>query len=336
MRLTATVGCALLLAAAAFGQARPGLINGSVSDKSHLPVPNASVQAKDIETGMVYKATAGLLGNYRLADLPPGKYELSVRAGGFSPYERKDLVIGAGQTLRVDIPMGDFVSLDTLGEDRLGIGLLYLTRPQPPAGPAPRAPDGRPDLSGVWYGPLPANDGPELQPWAAALEKERRDNNLKDAPNTRCLPFNLSPLNLFLNRLVQTRDFLSAIIEYDIPGYRQIYLDGRDHPKDPEPSWTGHSIGKWDGDTLIIDTVGFNDKTWLGEAAPHTEKLRVTTRLRRPDLGHLAIETTFDDPGAFEKPWVVKGTATLAPASEEILEFICNENNQDVEHLIGK
>jgi hypothetical protein len=86
----------------------------------------------------------------------------------------------------------------------------------------------------------------------------------------------------------------------------------------------------------VIDTIGFNDKTWLGEAAPHTDKLRVTTRLRRPDLGHLEIETTFDDPGAFKQPWRTKAVATLASSTEEIPEFICNENNQDVEHLIGK
>ena len=86
----------------------------------------------------------------------------------------------------------------------------------------------------------------------------------------------------------------------------------------------------------MIDTVGYNDKTWLGEAAPHTDKLHVTTKLHRPDLGHLEMETTFDDPGALKKPFTLKSTATLAPAKEEILEFICNENNQDVEHLVGK
>jgi hypothetical protein len=336
MRKTAPLALILLSVITAFGQTKPGSINGSVSDKSRLPVPNAAIQAKNIETGTVYKATAGLLGNYQLANLPPGKYELSATAAGFQPYERKDLVVAAGETLRVDIPVGDFISLDTLGEDRRTIGILFLSRPQPPAGPAPRAADGKPDLSGLWYGPLPPSDTPELQPWAEKVEKERRANNLKDGPNARCLPFNVAIMNMFLNRLVQTHDFLSSIIEYDVPGFRQIYLDGRDHPKDLDPSWTGHSIGKWEGDTLVIDTIGFNDKTWLGEAAPHTDKLHLTTKLRRPDLGHLEIETTVDDPGALKKPWTTKATATLAPANEEIMEFICNENNQDVEHLVGK
>jgi len=114
-----------------------------------------------------------------------------------------------------------------------------------------------------------------------------------------------------------------------------VPIDGRTH-RDAIPTWFGDSVGHWEGDTLVIDTIGLNDKTWLGEAAPHTEKLRVTTRLRRLDLGHLEIETTFDDPGAFKKPWTTKGAATLASSTEEIPEFICNENNQDVEHLIGK
>ena len=228
----------------------------------------------------------------------------------------------------------------TRGEDRASIGAIFQKRPQPPAGPAPRTADGKPDFSGLWYGSAPGGAGPgeppQLLPWAEAAAKERRDHNLKDSPAARCLPFNVTPLNFLLNRLVQTRDVLVTIIEYDIPGYRQIYLDGRGHPKDLEPSWTGHSIGNWEGDTLVIDTVGFNDKTWLGEANPHTEKLHVTTRLRRPDLGHLEIENTFEDPGSMKKPWTTKGVAILAPAHEEILEFICNENNQDAEHLVGK
>jgi hypothetical protein len=336
MRKSVPLAVILLSAITAFGQTKPGSINGSVSDKGHLPVPNTAIQVKNIETGTIYKATAGLLGNYQLANLPPGKYELLATAAGFQPFERKDLVVATGETLRVDIPVGDFISLDTLGEDRRTIGTLFLTRPQPPTGPTPRTADGKPDFSGLWYGPLPPSDTPELQPWAEKVEKERRANNLKDHPNARCLPFNISIMNMFLNRFVQTRDFLTTIIEYDIPGYRQIYLDGRDHPKDLDPSWNGHSTGKWEGDTLVIDTVGFNDKTWLGEAAPHTDKLHLTTKLRRPDLGHLEIETTVEDPGALKKPWGVKGTATLAPAKEEIMEFICNENNQDVEHLVGK
>jgi Carboxypeptidase regulatory-like domain len=326
-----------LFAATALAQNNTGTITGSATDTGHLPVPGTSIQIKNLETGAVHTAATGLLGNYNLPQLPPGRYQLTATSPGFKPYERKDVIaVQGGQTQRVDIPMGDFISLETLGEDRLTVGAMFLSRAKPPAGPTPHMPDGKPDFSGLWYGPTPSSSRPDLQPWAEAVLKERTDNNLKDAPGVRCLPFNILPLSIFLNRIVQTRDALVTVIEYDIPGYRQIYLDGRGHPKDLELSWTGHSTGTWDGDTLIIDTVGFNDKTWIGEGTPHTEKLHLTSRVRRPDLGHLEIETTFDDPGAFLKPWTVKGVATLAPAKEEIADFICTENNQDVEHLVGK
>jgi hypothetical protein len=319
-------------------QASPGSVSGTVSDTNRIPVQGATIQLKNVATQTVYRAVSNPAGAYTISQLPPGNYELSASSFGFKTYERNDVVIQSGQTLRIDIPIGDFISLDTLGEDRATIGRLVLSRAQPPAGPAPRTADGKPDFSGIWYGPLPSGEAtPELLPAAQAIAKARMENNFKDAPNAHCLPFNVAVMNaFFLNRLVQTQGMLAVILEYDIPGYRQIYLDGRPHPKDLEPSWTGHSIGTWDGDTLIIETVGFNDKTWLGESAPHTDRLKVTTRLKRPDLGHLEIETTFEDPGVLTKPWVTKGVATLAPASEEIHEFICNENNQDVEHLVGK
>jgi Carboxypeptidase regulatory-like domain len=335
-----SVICLLLLPVTALAQRNFGTMSGSVSDTNHGPVGGTSVQAKNTETGMVYKTASDLRGNYTLSELPPGTYDVSATSFGFKAFERKNVVIAADQTFRLDIPIGDFISLDTLGEDRAGLGKLFLSRPKPPEGPAPRTSDGKPDFSGLWFGPLPlgpsSGEPLELLPWAAAVAKERSDNNLKDNPSARCLPFNLGPMNMFLNRLVQTHDLLVTIIEYDIPGYRQAYLDGREHPKNLESSWTGHSVGKWDGDTLVIETVGFNDKTWLGESGPHTDKLRVTSRFRRPDLGHIEIETTFDDLGALKKPWKTKGIATLAPATEEIPEFICNENNQDVEHLVGK
>jgi Carboxypeptidase regulatory-like domain len=332
--------CILMIPLAAFAQRSAGTITGTVSDTNRAPIAGTAVQAKNMETGVIYKSVADPRGSYTLSELPPGTYELSAVSFGFKPYERKDrVVVEAGQTVRLEIPIGDFISLDTLGEDRPSLGRLFFARPKPPEGPAPRTADGKPDFSGLWYGPAPGGPGAEtldLLPWAETVMKERVDNNLKDNPSARCLPFNVSIFNLFLNRVIQTRDLLTTIIEYDIPGYRQIYLDGRNHPKDLESSWTGHSIGRWEGDTLVVDTVGLNDKTWIGEAAPHTDKLRITTRIRRPDLGHLEVETIFEDPGALKKPWTVKGMATLAPAGEEIPEFICNENNQDVDHLVGK
>jgi hypothetical protein len=126
------------------------------------------------------------------------------------------------------------------------------------------------------------------------------------------------------------------IDENDVPGHRQIFLDGRSHPKDLQPTWMGHSVGKWEGETLVVDTVGFNDKTWLSlETSPHTEKMHLIERFQRPDLGHLRIELTIDDPEAYAKPWTIRRVSDLAP-NEEVQEFICTENNRDVEHMVGK
>jgi hypothetical protein len=113
---------------------------------------------------------------------------------------------------------------------------------------------------------------------------------------------------------------------------RQVFLDGRRHPADPSPTWLGHSIGTWDHDTLVVDTIGFNDKGWLDNTGrPQTERLHVVERYRRPDLGHLEVEITIDDPGAYTRPWKIRRSLQLAPG-EEIQEYICNENHH-TEHF---
>jgi hypothetical protein len=121
--------------------------------------------------------------------------------------------------------------------------------------------------------------------------------------------------------------------ESDTPGFRQIFLDGRKHPTDINPTWEGHSVGHWEGDTLVVDTSNYNDRSWLSlSGIPHSEKLHTVERIRRPDYGHLDVEITMDDADAFTGRWVRTFTATLAPAEDEITEFICNENNRDVGH----
>jgi len=205
-----------------------------------------------------------------------------------------------------------------------------------PAGPAPRMPDGKPDLSGVWFSPRTTDPGkPEMLPWAEALTKERTASHSKDDPEARCLPAGVPRMNPFPWKLVQTPTLLVMLFEGNIHTYRQVFLDGREHPKDPDPTWYGDSIGKWDGDTLVVDTIGFNDKFWFDFAGhPHTGQLHVIEKLHRRELGNLDMEVTILDPGAYTKPWIIKRTSALS--SGEIQEYICNEDNQDVQHLVGK
>jgi hypothetical protein len=207
-----------------------------------------------------------------------------------------------------------------------------------PHGPAPKTPDGKPDLSGVW---TPTNfmlvgGQPSLQPWADALYKERRANLSKDDPEGHCLPTGVPRISPFPMKLVQTPTLVLMLDEGNIHSYRQFFLDGRGHPKDLNPLWMGDSVAKWDGDALVVDTVGFNDKTWLnGQGLPHSDQLHVTERYQRPDLGHLSVDITMDDPKAFTKPHSFNRTYALL-TDWEIHEYVCNEFNVDAEHLVGK
>ena len=118
--------------------------------------------------------------------------------------------------------------------------------------------------------------------------------------------------------------------------FRQIFTDGRKQPDDPQPAWLGYSVGKWDGDTFVVDTIGVNENTWLDNAGrPHSDAMHLTERYHRTDFGHMDMQLTIDDPKAFTKPWTVSENARLMPDTD-LLEYICSENNKDVEHLVGK
>jgi hypothetical protein len=216
-----------------------------------------------------------------------------------------------------------------------------------PQGPAPRLPNGKPDLSGVWVGGGPVGNiadgllpGQEivLLPAAKKLMDARQ---AADDPEARCLPTGVPRVAPYPWRIVQTpavgdATHLFFLFEGNIHSYRQIFVDGRGHPDDLEQSWYGHSIGHWEGDTLVIETVGFNDRFWFDFAGhPHTTKLRTIERYTRTDFSTLENVVTIDDPGAYAKPFTVKFTAKLKPGWD-LMEYICNENNQDVPHIKGK
>src|SRR4026208_584967 len=209
--------------------------------------------------------------------------------------------------------------------------------------PAPRTADGKPDLAGVWRGAGPlyrfniAQDlKPEdIQPWAEELFLQRVRDSRKDSPLARCLPVSVPFHNFFnLTRIVQTPAMMVILYESPNSPHRTVLMDRRDLPKDPNPTWLGYSVGRWEGDTLLVTTAGFNDRGWLDSAGhPHAESLRVTERLRRRDFGHMDFETTIDDPKAFTRPFTIKSERLLA-ADTDLLEDVC-ENERDGRHLSG-
>jgi hypothetical protein len=227
------------------------------------------------------------------------------------------------------------------------------------ARPAPRWPDGRVNLGtvpgekGHWIrqgraqlannpgsviaaGPgglstnLTLTDVP-FQPWARALYEYRQASFERDAPHSRCKP-SPGPRQVgtaYGFEIVESLE-LQRVFIFDIGGpasFRIIYMDGRAHPKNVEPTYTGHSIGHWEGDTLVADTVGFNDGSWIeAEGLPHTEQLHLVERFTRTDYNSLKYDVTVDDPGAYTKSWT-GGFVLRWNAGAELFEYVCQENN---------
>jgi hypothetical protein len=214
--------------------------------------------------------------------------------------------------------------------------------------PAPRLPGGKPDLSGVWSpnankflrdiaADLKPGEVP-FQPWAKTLFEQRIDgSHSKEDPDANCLPQGVPKIDAAPApwKIVQTPRFIVIVYEaFNL--WRQIYLDGREVAPDVNPTWMGYSVGKWEGDTLAVDSKGFNGKAWLDQLGrPSTDALHVIERFQRKDFGNMNLQIAIDDPKAYTRPWTVNQDVHLLPDSE-LLEFICNENNKDVPHLPGK
>jgi len=203
--------------------------------------------------------------------------------------------------------------------------------------------DGHPDLSGVWSPdtrPLQViapQESIPFQPWSRKLSEDRADGSHgKDDPAAYCVPGMPKLVVLpYPYKIVQAPGMMLILYE-GFTTWRQIFTDGRALPKDPQPSWLGYSVGKWDGDTFVVDTISVNDRTWLDNAGrPHSAAMHLTERYHRKDFGHLEMQLTIDDPKAYTKAWTVNENAALLPDGD-LLEYICSENNKDVPHLTGK
>jgi len=248
---------------------------------------------------------------------------------------------------------GQWLNYPTAGVPKTPSGVPNL------GAPAPRTTDGHPDFSGIWEADNtscpPAgcidmrssreftNFGAQLpgglpyQPWAAKLVKQRIADNGKDDPTSVCKP--AGALRLFtyppLRKFVQAPGMLVMLSERDVT-YRQIFTDGRPLPADPSPSYNGYSSGHWEGDTLVVETIGFHDGMWLDRSgSPLTDAAKLTERFRRINYGNLEIEVTVDDPKAYTKPWTVT-LHQFIRLNTELLEFFCQENEKDEGHLVGK
>ena len=214
--------------------------------------------------------------------------------------------------------------------------------------PVRRTSDGHPDLSGIWEPnvnrflrdiavDLKPGDVP-FQPWAKALYTARADgSHSKEDPDANCLPQGVPKIDAAPApwKIVQTPDFIVIVYEaFNL--WRQIFMDGRTLAPDVNPTWMGYSTGKWEGDTLVVDSRGFNGKAWLDQVGrPSTDALHVIERFRRQDIGHMDLQITIDDPKAYTKPWSVHLELTLTPDTE-LIEYVCSENEKDLGHLVGK
>jgi len=238
-------------------------------------------------------------------------------------------------------------------------------------GRTPKTLDGHPDLSGIWRfvdspdarpGPsLPPGvgspgigspvrglyqffdigstlkDGLPFQPWAQELRRQRVAQDNKDNPDAHCLPIGLMQLHTHPQprKIIQSPGVIVILYEANA-GIRQIFTDGRPLPDNAEPWWYGYSIGKWDGETLVVESNGFRDDVWLDvEGSPLTESGKITERFRRINYGNIEIEVTVDDPKAYTKPWTVQVHHQIM-LNTDLIEFVCQENEKDVPHMTGK
>jgi len=224
----------------------------------------------------------------------------------------------------------------------LGAG---VRRPPPPTGPAPRLPDGTIDLRGLWVGGGPSGERASFEvqgglkpgdipilPW---VKEYLAKLDLQKDPYIWCMPMGVVRKSPLPWRFVaepavgKTARILYLIEEGGTHSFRQIFMDGRKHPEDPNPTWSGHTTGWWEGDTLVVETVGLNGRTWIDRRGlPLTEKAKVTERYTRVNMGTLERVVTIDDPAAYSRPFMARFTARLSNPEDDIMEFICNENNQ--------
>ncbi len=227
----------------------------------------------------------------------------------------------------------------TPGVPRLPDGKPNLTAP------APRTADGKPDLSGLWTtkpgytGNIARDLKPgevSFTPWGSKLYQHRVQTQGTDDPQAYCVLSGVPREHVVPYPFKILNSSGMVVILYEaLHSYRQIFMDGRKLPKDPNPAWMGYSVGHWEGDTLVVESSGFVDDNWLdNNGHPGTESLHLTERFHRRDYGHIDLQMTIDDPKVYTKPWTVHLEFTATPDTE-LIEYVCDENEKDLKHLVG-
>lgn len=330
MGLRAAFGVSVLMATQiTVAQPSSSSLSGMITDHSGAPLAEIPIRAINESTGTDARTFSVESGRFEIRNLPAGSYVVSIAPPccALVPYSNDEVSLRVGEALTLDIALEEGGSLNALGDDPGTISTELRNRQVIPDQPRPRTAEGHSDLSGVWVvlrDPFP--DPAEPLPWAEAIEQERNENHGRDHPHTRCLPGTLpfsggsTPI---IGKFVQLPELLLILFEGP-PGFRQVFLDGRDHPESPNPSWMGHSIGHWEDDTLVVDTVGFNDRGWTYNF-PRTEMLHMVERYTRTRYDHMDVEVTFDDPGVFARPLLRTRLFELTP-QEELIEYVCENN----------
>ena len=236
------------------------------------------------------------------------------------------------------IAPAQWLDFPTPGVPRLADGKPNLTAP------APKTADGKPDLSGIWVtkagytGNIARDLKPgelSFQPWASEVYKHRQETQGKDDPQAYCVLSGVPREHVvpYPFKILNTNGMIVILYEA-LHSYRQIYMDGRKLPKDPNPTWMGYSIGRWEGDTLVVESAGFKDGGWLDiNGSPLTDQGRTIERFRRTNFGTIEIEQTIDDPKAYTRPFTTRLTWRLMPDTE-IMEMVCLENNRSIDHIV--
>lgn len=317
----------VLLAATASAQGQVGQFSGVVTGPFDGLVAKAPMRAMQIETGDSWQTRTDANGRYHFDGLPAGEYHLQVRhiCCEYAPYQSEPVELHAGAERTFNIQLQQGFQLNTIGDDN-GIATAQILAAQDiPDLPAPETADGKPDLTGMWmYGWDLFSPAPKFTDWAAKLVAERAKNQFVESPRMRCLPTAL-PIPTHtpptFGKFVQTPGLIVILYE-GVLGFRQIFTDGRDHPEDIDPSWLGHSVGRWEDDVLVVDTVGFNDRGWTGLSHPRSEEFHVIERYRRTSYGGMELEMTIEDPAVYTEPWVQQMPIYLTP-NEQLFEFVC-------------